>query len=385
MRILLITDQGPDSRHSAIRGIFDRHLRHHAEVTIAWFSRTHARSEAWPGHVVLPWRFRRHGWLWRYRPPVALDRFDIVIVRNLFPVLAGLQGQQPRTFRLGFWESFPHRYRRLYEAEQTGRALWRKRLEYAYFSRVEQRLVSRCDFYLPITATFAERFRPGLTIPTHPLPMGVETDTLPPLKPSHRAPGSPLRLLYAGAVDRLRGFDVILPALRALKVDFRLDIYTASRADEVRALGVDDPRIQFHAALPRTELLARMNDYDFGLSLIPPTPLYEVSSPTKTLEYFAMGLPAVMTPLPEHLSLFGDISVLFCPLDRGAIANTLLRLSEMQGAKELRHHGREKVLAERSYVSLTKQLLDWLAITIFPGTADIFVPLGVPRLPDHRL
>lgn len=362
MRLLLVTDQSPESQHSAIRGIFDRHLRNHAEVTLAWFSRSHTQVEEMPGHIVLPWRFRRHGWLWRLRPPVALHRFDIVIVRNLFPVLAGLQEIGKRTFRLGFWESFPHRFRRLYEAEQTGKSLWRKRLEYAYFSRVEQRLVSRCDFYLPITATYAERFRSDLAIPTHPLPMGVETDTLPPSERRPRPPGSPLRLLYAGAVDRLRGFDVILPALLSLQTDFCLDIFTASPIVQTQLLCADDARIHFHAALPRTELLTRMNDYDFGLSIIPPTPLYEVSSPTKTLEYFAMGLPAVMTPLPEHRSLFGSLAELFCEFDQAAIAETLTRLSSTLPFENYTTVAdcQKAILQHRAYRSIATSLIDFL-------------------------
>ena len=358
MRILLITDQGPDSQHSAIRGIFDHHLRAQAEVTIVWFSRHQKKTAATPGHLVLPWRYRRHGGWWRFMPPVRLADFDIVIVRNLFPVLSGLTGMAKRPFRLGFWESFPHRYRRLYEARQSGRALWRKRAEYAIFRRIEENLVSRCDFYLPITATFAREFRPGVAIPMHPLPMGVDVDNLPPIAHRGRSPGPPLRLFYAGAADALRGFDFILPALCSSGVDFVLDIYTFAPSGLLAPRLGSDPRIRILPGLPRRELLVKMNEYDLGLSLIPPSPLYDVSSPTKTLEYFAMGLPALMTPLPEHVSLFGELTPLFVPWDHDAIAGGLRRVAALPAATlhDLAAQGRETVLRERAYANLAQGL-----------------------------
>ena len=351
MRILLITDQAPDSQHSAIRGIFDHHLRERAEVTLVWFSRNRKDIAAGPDHVTLPWHYRRHGIWWHLAPPLPLPGFDIVIVRNLFPVLSALTRMENRSFRLGFWESFPHRYRRLYEAERTGKAIWRKRLEYRICSRTEQRLVSRCDFYLPITATYAQRFRPGLTLPLHPLPMGVDAESLPKAEAVPRPEKGTLRLFYAGAADALRGFDLILPALCRSDVDFVLDIYTFTPGSDALQPFASDARIRIHPALPRRELLARMPSYDLGLSLIPPTPLYEVSSPTKTLEYFAMELPALMTPIPEHLELFSDLKDLLTPFCEEDIMLALKRFAALP--REKRHTlaatGRDIVFAHRSY------------------------------------
>lgn len=362
MRLLLITDQGPESQHSAIRGIFDRHLRQHAEVDIVWFSRSQTGIAREPGHVILPWHYRRHGFLWRLRPPLPLDDYDIIVVRNLFPLLAALQTKK-RPYRLGFWESFPHRYRRLYEARQTGRALWRKTLEYRFHSLREHALVEGCDFYLPITAHYKERFRPSITLPTHPLPMGVDDCSLPPSAPLNRPIHHPIRLLYVGAVDPLRGFDTILGGITETQAPVRLDIFTASDNATVRALAArHDPRISFHPALPRDMLLARMGDYDLGLSLIPVTPLYEVASPTKTMEYFAMGLPALMTPLPEHLALFEDLPFLFTDFDPRAIGRTLERVAMLppDDWRIARTRGRATVFARRSYQAMAGELVCFL-------------------------
>lgn len=363
MRLLLITDQEPQSRHSAIRGLFDRHLRAHAEVDIVWFSRTADRVERHTGHIVLPWRYRRHPLLWRLFPPVDLAGYDFVMVRNLFPVLSALQGRG-RPYRLGFWESFPHRFRRFYEAQLTGKALWRKSLEYRWHARKELLLVSACDFYCPITSHYRDQFRPQIAIPTLPLPMGIEESELPPPLSEDTPPHTPLRLLYVGAVDKLRDFETILQAVKASRIPVVLDIFTPSDNAAVRDLQAGGDRaIRLHPALPREQLLARMRDYDAGLSLIPPTPLYAVASPTKSMEYFAMGLPALMTRLPEHETLFGELSFLFTPFDAPAIAKSFERLaalplSDWRTARQL---GRTAVLSNRSYRRLAVELTKFLS------------------------
>lgn len=363
MRLLLITDQQPQSQHSAIRGLFDRHLRQHAEVDIVWFSRTAERGKQYAGHIVLPWRYRRLPALWRLFPPVTLAGYDVVIVRNLFPILSSLQ-VRGRPYRLGFWESFPHRFRRFYEAQLTGKALWRKTFEFRWHARKEHLLVSACDFYCPITTYYQQQFRPMLSIPTLPLPMGVEETTLPPPLPEVRPLHEPLRLLYIGAVDQLRNVDTMLQAVKLSRIPVVLDIFTPNDNPAVRALqSAADPAVRVYPALPRERLLERMREYDLGLSLIPATPLYKVASPTKSMEYFAMGVPALMTHLPEHEALFGEFPFLFTSFDAQSIASAFVTLASLPMAvwQTMRRKGREIVLTHRSYRIMANELARFLA------------------------
>lgn len=363
MKILLITDQEPQSQHSAIRGIFDHHLRELADVHIVWFSRETNGIEHEDRQTTLPWRYRKWASLWRFRAPLALDVFDVIIVRNLFVVLKGLLGRPKRPYQLGFWESFPHSFRRLHEAERTKRSLLRKRIEYRMRSTREDKLLSACDFYLPITQTFAESFRPSLRIPTHPLPMGVDGMQLPSTDSPGVMKDGPLRLIYAGAVDGLRGFDVILDALVSSSDNFILDLFTASQNATTKAIESGaDPRIRLFKAIPRMELLERMRGYDVGIALIPNNPLYDVASPTKTMEYYAMGLPALMSPLTEHTRFFDEHSGFFCPLDKISIMEAVARICRTPRAvlAQMGETGQEKVMDERSYSYLAFGLLGFL-------------------------
>lgn len=361
MRILLITDQSPDSNHSAIQGIFHSHLKQHAEVDVVYFDRTLDKPLATGGKLVLPYRYKRkqtiHG-LAAVTDPAA---YDVVIVRNFFKVLKNILAHRKRHgYRVGFWESFPHSFRRIYEARTTGRAVLRKTLEYAIKRRRESRLIGQCDFYLPITETYKTRFHPILRIPYLPLPMGVDVSHI------DRAPlpgisGAEKRFIYVGAVDRLRRLDLIVSAFSKAKGDFVFDLYTPSDnelVEEIKSRTPADPRIRVFPPKPRDELLGIMREYDVGVGLIPESPLYEVSSPTKTLEYYAAGIPAIINRLPEYTSLFDEHSAFLCNFTEEGIRDAVMKILS-SGRDQLRKRGeagRQIVLAKRDYAVMAENL-----------------------------
>lgn len=365
MRILLITDQAPESNHSAIQGIFAGHLRQFAAVDVAYFDRTIGKPAVLDGKLVLPHQYRRWRTVEGLKAVTDIGSYDFIIVRNLFAVLRNLLARKKDyRYRIGFWESFPHSFRRIYEARATGRAVWRKRIEYAVKQRLERRLIRQCDFYLPITETFRRRFYPDLNIPCHPLSMGVDFSRIQPVR--HPAePSSVKKFIYIGSVDRLRRLDLIISAFRAVKGDFVFDLYTPSDNDfvrELRSSAFSDERIRICPPKPRDALFGIMRQYDVGIGLIPESLLYEVSSPTKTLEYYAAGIPAIINHLPEYGALFDQSSAFFCSLNPEAIRDTVSRILALEG-QDIRHMGevgRQIVAEKRDYAVMAKELFRFL-------------------------
>lgn len=365
MRILLITDQAPDSNHSAIQGVFNGHLKKYAEVDLVYFDRTLDRPSAGGGKLVLPYRFKRRQIMHGLKALIDPAAYDFVIVRNFFPVLRSVLSHRERHgYRVGFWESFPHSFRRIYEARATGRAVLRKTIEYAIKRRLERRLIERCDFYLPITETFKARFHPDLSIPCLPLPMGVDFSRIdagpPPENPDARK-----RFIYVGAVDQLRRLDLIVSAFSRVKGDFVLDLYTPSNNELVKEISLaaaTDPRIRVHPPKPRNELLHLMRQYDVGVGLIPESPLYEVSSPTKTLEYYAAGIPAIINRLPEYSSLFDERSAFLCALGEPEIRDTVAGILPMSRTvlRQMGDTGRRAVQSSRDYAVIAAELYRFL-------------------------
>ena len=369
MRILLITDQYRGSDHSAIEAIFGRHLQRNAEVERVYFDRGIARAEhADDGRLFLPHRCRRNGLLNALSTVVKPADYDFVIVRNLFPVLRAMLAARARHgYRVAFWDSFPHAYRRRFEAEQTGRARLRKALEYRWRHRTERRLLAACDAYLPITSAHRELFFPELRVPTHPLPMGFDFDAFPEVavRPDRRGP---IRFIYAGTIDRLRRMDTVLEGFRCASGEFELHLYTPASEATRQVIGLQgDPRFVFHEPVLRAELMRRIAAADVGVSLIPPEKLYMGSSPTKTLEYYAAGRPAMLSELGDHRALFDGDSAFFAEFDVAAIAEAVTRAAHCPRPQldAMGRRGRERVRELRDYARMAAGLLQFFAASGF--------------------
>jgi len=354
MKILCITDQFEGAVHSSIEGIFGGHLREYCDVMLVYFSRDAVASRRDGERIILPYRWKRGDIGAELGRLINLDELDIVIVRNFFPVLGNvLKHRHRHRFRVGFWNSFPHTFRRLFEARAENRAVLRKSIEYAVRTWLEKRLVRRCDFLMAMSPEFKGQFFADVDVPFLPLPMGINFDGLPVYNPG---PDPVRRLVYTGAVDRLRQTELIVEALMGLEDEFVFDIYTASNnevTDRIRKCG--DSRIRLQNPLPRGELLQRLTGYDIGIGLIPDNDLYRVSSPTKTLEYYGVGLPAVVNYLPEYRALFDAGSAFFCEFSRDSIREAMAKALAMprEQLRAMGESGRTMVMENRSYKELS--------------------------------
>ena len=365
MRILLITDQNQGSDHSAVEGIFGRHLKKYCEVDIVYFSKEIRSPQVYGSNLILPGRMKKRGTFEGLRTITDPAQYDIIIVRNLFRALRSVLKNQHRFhYRVGFWESFPHSFRRLHEARTTGRARLRKSLEYTIRQHLENALLARCDFYLPITETFKQHFRANLKIPYHPLPMGVDFNSAPPEPPPLTQSG-PKRFIYIGTIDNLRDTALIFSTFAACKGDFVLDVFTQSNnsaVHEISALG--DSRIHVYPPQPRAQLIQTMRHYDVGIGLIPPTELYLASSPTKTLEYYAAFIPAIINRLPEYQALFDENSAFICDMTEEQISSMLSRTlaTSRDELRQIAKRGRDVIRRQRDYAVLASELYNFLTI-----------------------
>lgn len=353
MRIICITDQFEGSNHSSIEGIFGTYLSEYCQITLVYFTEKSDNSRQEGNRIYLPRTCKRRGIVSELQKIVPLNTIDCIIVRNYFPVLQQMLAvKQVYRFRLGFWNSFPHTYRRLFEAQQSGRGLLRKRIEYSLKNYYEQRLVRRCDFLIVMSPEFKDFFYSTLNLPWFALPMGVVTEGLPNVNFNvHNVP----KLVYTGTVDQLRQTDLIIHALIELDNNFQLDIYTSSNnrmTDLIRRIG--DKRVQIRPPQSRTNLLETLTDYDIGIGLIPDNNLYRVSSPTKTIEYYSIGLPALINYLPEYTSLFDHTVAFFCNFSPDSIKDAsvkALAISKHQ-LVEMGINGKKIIIERRNYRNL---------------------------------
>jgi hypothetical protein len=344
-----------------VEGIFGKYLSRQARVFLVFFSRVRDKGRREGNRVVLPYAFKRGNLLKALGLFLDLKDADMVIVRNFFPVLENVLRQRDRyAFQVGFWESFPHSYRRYFEARMEKKARFRKTLEYRFRRRREKRLIQSADFLILVSETYRQTWRSDFTSDTFVLPLGVDFEELSGPEPK---PPGPLRFIHIGTVDPLRRSDLIAEAFSGLRADFVLHFFTASDNPIVKKIKrLNDPRIRILSPLPREALFYQMQKYDLGIGLIPNNELFLVSSPTKTLEYYALGLPALLTHLPEYDTLFDGQCAFFADFTREGIQDALKKIlaTPRERLRTMGEKGQAVVREKRNYELLAGELHQFL-------------------------
>jgi glycosyltransferase involved in cell wall biosynthesis len=260
--------------------------------------------------------------LWQQLTLFHLTRkgYDALVVRDK-PVLGllGFLAAKLASVPFVYWMSYPLPEHYLWLAAQgdgrvgAPRRLWlrlRGMLGRAVLSKV---LVPGSDWLFVQSDAMEAFLRRGPLRHNRvtPVPMGVDVDALPP--PAATLP-EPLRQgpfgVYLGTLDRSRQPEVLVET--ALKVvervpGFRMLIVGGVEAPSDRGWlqrYAESRRaghcVHFTGRLPSHEALALARRADVGLSPVPRTPLTEVGSPTKAVEYLACGLPVVCNDQPDQ-------------------------------------------------------------------------------------
>lgn len=117
--------------------------------------------------------------------------------------------------------------------------------------------------------------------------------------------GQHRRVVYLGRVSVGRGARDLIELARRLDGDDRVDVATEviGPADaDVRAelqAAHDAGLLRWHGFVANEDALSMVAGSVAGLSPLHDLANYRASMPTKVIEYLALGIPAVVTPLPE--------------------------------------------------------------------------------------
>jgi glycosyltransferase involved in cell wall biosynthesis len=119
-----------------------------------------------------------------------------------------------------------------------------------------------------------------------------------------------LTIVYVGTLARERRLEILVDMLADLKtrsVDARLLLVGDGETPEDRfhilerakEMGVSD-KIEITGLLPRFKALERARAADIAVSPIYPSPIFDGASPTKLVEYLALGIPVVANSHPDQ-------------------------------------------------------------------------------------
>jgi glycosyltransferase involved in cell wall biosynthesis len=139
---------------------------------------------------------------------------------------------------------------------------------------------------------------------------GFDLTRIAPVALPARRAESPIVIAYLGTLNAMRQLDVLVDMLAVLRregMDARLLIVGGSpnprdrRLLEKRAVELNvTPYVELTGALPQQDALRRISAADVCISPIHRSPILDVGSPTKMIEYMALGMPVVANDHPEQ-------------------------------------------------------------------------------------
>lgn len=204
-----------------------------------------------------------------------------------------------------------------------------------------------------------------------PVPMGIDPDRFPTTLPQTTLPDIPAgaRVVgYLGEASRARRMDFLIDAVARARINLpdlfllivgdavlpeeqawlRNKVMEAGLADRCRITGWVVPELAT-ATLAAAEVC---------LALVPPDPILDLASPTKLVEYLAIGRPVVANDHPDQSQVMAASGAgLITPFDIDAYAAAIVRLLCMADRHaDMAKSGRRFVMVERSYPAIAASL-----------------------------
>jgi len=180
-----------------------------------------------------------------------------------------------------------------------------------------------------------------------------------------------LRAVFTGAHGMANGLDAVLDAALELKARDRMDIEFHFIGDGKlkpglvqRAQSQGLSQCQFHDAIPKTQLQARLGEYDLGLMILANIPaFYYGTSPNKFFDYISAGMP-VLNNYPGWLAEMveeNECGYAVPPDDPAAFADAMERLADDPEGR-VQMGNRSRILAEEKFdrTALADQFVDFL-------------------------
>ncbi|WP_050407890.1 glycosyltransferase [Massilia sp. NR 4-1] len=253
--------------------------------------------------------------------------YDVIQVRDMVSIgLLGSLAARLKGSRFAYWMSYPMCEGRIERARRELKAGGGLRFRFVLLKGlVEQFLLNRIvlpsadHIFVQSDAMLAKLASEG--VPAHkmtPVPMGVDSDAVAARPQARRPEGWEERplLAYLGTLDHSRDMNRVLDALQLVRrtvPDAVLLLIGDSPAPR------DVPRLLEHAAslglseavritgwLPSAEAWSLLTSADAAISYIPRGTLYDVSSPTKLLEYLALQVPCVGNDNPDQQKVLSE-------------------------------------------------------------------------------
>lgn len=304
----------------------------------------------------------------RVFPLIRRNRYDFILVKDRF-LSGAVSLLAARIGRLAYiyWLSYPYpeanlshfregtaRYPALYyiRGKLYGLLLYRLLLPRADHVFVQSEQMKQ-DIAGHPAGIPAERMTP--------VPMGVSLDEMPDMAPEVEPDDGNKRVVYLGTLLANRRMDFLVHAFfEVTAAEPKAVLYMVgeggdpSDIENLRALseqlGIGD-RVRFTGFLPFTEAWDHVRRAAVCVSPFYPSPILKSTSPTKLVEYMALGKAVVANDHPEQRRVIGESGAGLCvPYDPAAFGQAIVTLlRDPARRRAMGKRGRRYVSRHRDY------------------------------------
>jgi glycosyltransferase involved in cell wall biosynthesis len=297
------------------------------------------------------------------------QRYDFIIVRDKFitPLMAILASA---IFKVKFvyWHSYPFPEDYLHQVRQ---GIARYPLLYWIRAHVSGFLLYR--IIMPLAEhVFVQTEYMRNQISKHgiamekltPVPMGVSLESIPFFGDEAKGGSAEKRVVYLGTLFKTRKMDFLVRVFaKVLEKERKAKFYLVGGGedrmdeelvrDEARRLGIEDSMVMT-GFLPQEAAWQHVKDADVCVSPICPSPILECGSPTKLIEYMAMGKASVANDHQEQSLVLAESRGGICvPYEENAFAEAVVYLiGHPEEARAMGLRGRHYVEERRGYQHL---------------------------------
>lgn len=200
-----------------------------------------------------------------------------------------------------------------------------------------------------------------------PVPMGVSARVFDWVKANHVDVISG-RVVYLGTLATVRKLDMLLDAFQVVKGavpsaqlmfvgDGDLPYERQALMDKARAMGLDKD-VMFTGFVPMDDAWRIAASAAVCVSPFYPTPILAPASPTKLVEYLALGRPVVCNHHPEQSQIIRDSGAGLCvEWSAPAFATAILQLlRDPKAAESMAAKGPAWIARHRTYPMIAKQV-----------------------------
>jgi glycosyltransferase involved in cell wall biosynthesis len=365
-KLLYITDQNEYVDHSFITPLFEVYLKKHMDVDILYFTDFKSDFECKDSkHFVMPSCYKTVLLAELKCNNIDLASYDFVMVRNNIELMKHvLKYKAKYGYKSLYRFSYPKRKMHIKCEEAKGKNQFLNRCLHYLKTKNETKVINSCDAFLPTSARMQEIYRPDVSIPSIVCSPAMNPAAL---HTHQQHEGEEIHFVYVGTLDEVRAFDTILDAFSSLaNSNWKLFISTRD-VEFAYALLEKYPlikeKVKVYNAKTKDALLELIAKTDIGIALLPDLPIYSTSTPVKVFDYYASGVPCLMTQSGHTANIFTDcVDAWFSDFSVQTIEKKLcyiLTLSKDDIAA-LGDKGQKRLLDVKNYEVIAKNIADQL-------------------------